>query len=791
MKNFKRYLTALVTLFFVYQSTAGVGESAVITLVFPPGARATGLGEAFVGIADDINATFFNPAGLGQPPLSNTWLSQLQKSDYVFTAIASKRKKAFDLHDEVWVGTNKGLLFYNGKSWESHTTYLIEEGDNLESIAESYLDFDDDDALDRAILTLRKTNDIGMKHFNGCYEVLEAEVAAEYKTTEEIEDLSFQLTRLSGLDLTEAKVYGIIASKVDSSRADTVASKLLSVLESNDTDFEDLIELKIPFTIAVDDSVTTLEIDKADQLWIGTSRGLWRHDGSSWKWITVVDGLPSDNIISFAASGLSMLAAGTDNGLAIQEEGIWTAYTTEDGLPESKITALTFGKDKDLYIGTENGLLKKSGDTWELYDTSDGLLTNNVSSLMYDSDGRLWVGGKNGVTIYNEVSWKRYKFPDSYVYDIKEVRSGRVWISTDRGVIRYKAGRVSVKDGKTVEDPPQWKAYHSKNALKGNDARGIAVHGRDIWIITDEAINKYDKAERQGLMFYEPLLPAFQLDDLWHLYWSFIYPTEDWGTIGFTINFINMGVNSWTDELGQELGNVRSWEGIFGINYGLGITEDFSLGLNVKYVQSNLAPGIGKGDEGIGRTFAIDFSLLKRDLFIKNLDLGLIFQNMGPPIFYISRDQSDPIPFTLMLGLAYDIISTPIHDLTFALDMQREFVKNYIDKDPDPFYKALITSIADDGFKTEMQEINFKGGFEYWYVNFLALRTGFLFDYIGERYEWTFGLGVKYGNLNVDWSYIYSKRGFMKDFLQRFNSTKTGATGARDGQWRISLIGRF
>jgi hypothetical protein len=239
------------------------------------------------------------------------------------------------------------------------------------------------------------------------------------------------------------------------------------------------------------------------------------------------------------------------------------------------------------------------------------------------------------------------------------------------------------------------------------------------------------------------------------------------------------------------LGKARSWEGIFGLSYGLPIKENLSFGLNVKYVRSALAPGIGPKGEGVGQTFAIDAALLKRNLLIPNFDLGVHIQNMGPAIFYISREQSDPIPFRIMLGSAYRAIETPFHDLKFLLDINREIVKNYFDKRPDPFYKAIFTAIGDDPAIEELREIQAHAGIEYWYVNFLALRTGFLFDYVGERYELTLGIGLKYGNLNFDWSYIYSPEGFFKKPLKWVNPTKTGSTGARDGQWRASFIFRF
>jgi len=46
------------------QQSFAVSEAAVLFLMIAPGARAAGMGEAFVAVADDATAVFWNPAGL-------------------------------------------------------------------------------------------------------------------------------------------------------------------------------------------------------------------------------------------------------------------------------------------------------------------------------------------------------------------------------------------------------------------------------------------------------------------------------------------------------------------------------------------------------------------------------------------------------------------------------------------------------------------------------------------------------------------------------------------------------
>jgi hypothetical protein len=512
---------------------------------------------------------------------------------------------------------------------------------------------------------------------------------------------------------------------------------------------------------------------------------------------TTLAGLPSDHITALAIGPHSEVAAGTDDGVAVLDEGQWSTYGSAY-LPDSIVSAVTFAEAGVLYVGTGSGLARRKDTLWTVYDTADGLLSSTVSALMFDSKKALWVGGKNGVTVYDKTSWKRYKFPDSKIFAVAEFDEGKVWIGTDRGAITYEAGRRKTgPDGQVVQRPPLWKFFHAKNALEGTMAYDLAVQGKDVWLVTDEAVNQYDHADKQFMVFYEQLLPAFKLPDLWHIYLAGVIPTEDWGTIGATVNYINFGDIELTDKGGAVTGLTHAWEGVFGLSYGIPIKEDLSFGLNLKYVHSALAPDYGEGDEGIGRTFAVDAALLKRNLFIEGLSLGLNLQNMGPPIYYISRKDADPIPFNVKFGLAYEIVRTPIIQLQVLTDLNREIVKNNFGGRPDPFWEAIYSDLIkidpetrkdEDGdplpnkevywnkLNEELREVMAHVGLEFWYANFLALRLGYMHDDIGYRKEISIGLGLRYGNISFDGSYIHSP---------------DGLSVARHGQWRLSLLLRI
>jgi ligand-binding sensor domain-containing protein len=800
---------ALPTLLVVLQcaSAWAAFQSAVITLNFPPGARATGLGEAFTGLADDANATFYNPAGLGQAPLANSWKTYLADHKKPFYAIATKRKTDFALKEKIWVGTADGILRYNGKAWEAYETHPIQENESLTEIAGKYVASEDAAAVRAAVQKLRILNKIEVNRYEALSRLVK--VRPDSGAAEDTVDLAAKILDLSSLDRDSSSILELMATRFDSTKAVALTSKALNILATvKDRSFDKLVDIRIPFSLATSDSITALVVDESEVLWAGTPHGLWKLDGGSWTRYTALDGLPSDFVTCIATGPKGEIAVGTDLGFAVYAEAAWKSDDLSRAkFPDARVTAIAFGAENTtLYVGTLYGLVQKKGDAWTIYDTTQGLASSEVTALMRDADNQLWVGGHNGLAVYDQAAWKRYRFPESVVNCIAEYARGRVWIGTNRGVVVYSPGRSTTDAaGKTVQMPPEWKAFHSKNALKGDQVYAIAVHGKDVWLTTDKAINRLDNAEKQVLLFFEYLLPALKLPDLYHSYLSFVYPTDDWGTLALSVNFISFGNNEATNEEGVVTDRFFSWEGVFGLSYGLGIKQDFSFGLSVKYVVSALAP-TGDGT-GVGQTFAVDAALLKRNLFIRGLDLGFMLQNMGPPIFYVSRADADPLPFIPRLGLAYRAVETPVHDLTLLLDVYRELAGKQYGKEIKGFWDGIYYDLKRDPtnpeeattsgkIKTEAQEIQLNTGLEYWYVNFLALRSGFLLDWIGERYELTLGLGIKYGNLNVDFSYIHSPEGFMKGLGRALekdptDSHREGSHGVRHGQPRFSLIVRF
>ena len=258
-------------------------------------------------------------------------------------------------------------------------------------------------------------------------------------------------------------------------------------------------------------------------------------------------------------------------------------------------------------------------------------------------------------------------------------------------------------------------------------------------------------------------LPQFQQSDLFYEYANFkmSIPEID-GTIGAALTFLNLGEFERRDEANNMLGKFKSYELAFTGSYGTRIDEDLSLGIGLRIIHSSLSQVATANEQGSGTATAVagDLGILYRpskfELPFLDADLGdhfaigLALSNMGPSITYIDETQSDPLPTTLRLGFAFDLVKEEYNRLTWTTDMTKLIIHRSGDK-ASSFFTALG--------KTQLSDWNsytLGTGIEYWYSDFVALRFGFFHEdpNWGNRRFLTFGAGVRYEIYGFDFSYI-------------------------------------
>jgi ligand-binding sensor domain-containing protein len=744
------------------------GGAAVITLVMPVGARQLGMGEAATALSDDVYGTYWNPGGLAFGPVSDEWELMYSsgregRSAREFTAIATKPRTDLFSKPAIWAGARDGLVFFDGRRWRDHHEYSMEQGDKIAGVVRRYVGgLGDIDSLTAVV-----------RAYNGV---------------------------------------------------------------RNEQDEEDLITLKLPYNLLFpNQAVTAMAIDAGGAVWVGTAQGLFRFENQSWKSFEREEGftyLPANDTAraaneavetsdSLAAAQAQAAPVSADpfrklsvTALAVKGATVWIG--TNDGLyeykrkimarrgqnllPSQHVTSIGVNESvEDIYIGLQGKGVARyrpprtaaAAARWKIFTAADGLIDDNVTGVTVDKYGHVYTSHAEGVSHFSLRSWEKLRFKGQNVRGVALDSDDRVWIATSGGAWLFtpphttaKGRRQDGEDGAQPAGTPQLMHYHSGNGLRDKNVIAVRTQDDDVWFLTSAGVERYHSAKTQVGFFYETLLPALNLKDLYHAYMAATFPIEEWGTLGGFVNYISFGQN--LSSTGEEEGRATfdAYELVAGLTYATRLNKNAGLGINAKFIYSALSRGqtsnSGERSDGVAASYAVDLGFLQKNLFsVQDLSFGFVMQNMGPAVFYVDQAQSDPIPFTWKVGFAYGLINQPNHRLTLAADINREaFYRN--GNQAEPFWIGSWKAIADPGgdegvLKENLRQSVYNTGLEYVYGNVVAVRTGYLNDISGQRRELDIGLGFMLSDiLQIDGCFIRS-----------FDN------GIRNGQQRYSMILRF
>lgn len=267
--------------------------------------------------------------------------------------------------------------------------------------------------------------------------------------------------------------------------------------------------------------------------------------------------------------------------------------------------------------------------------------------------------------------------------------------------------------------------------------------------------------EKRNLQFMHTNWLPKLADDMYFEYLGYAQHFEGWGNFAFNLVYFNMGEQVITNSTSSDpIGTFSSFELIASGSYGATMTENLSLGLTLKAIYSKLADSGQEAEKGkgVGSTFALDLGAMYKTP-VKGLTLGATIHNIGPKISYIDVSQADPLPLNFVLGAAYTPIESEFNKLTFVADIYKPLVT----RNASPV-EALVKGWYDED--DEFEQLDFRGGAEYVYNNFMALRAGYTLDKDGELKSPTFGVGIIYDKLNVDIAYYAGSDNPMQDSMR-------------------------
>lgn len=270
---------------------------------------------------------------------------------------------------------------------------------------------------------------------------------------------------------------------------------------------------------------------------------------------------------------------------------------------------------------------------------------------------------------------------------------------------------------------------------------------------------------------YTPWLKDLGLNDVYLASLSGFLKLDDEQALAGSIRYFSLGNIQFTDALGNDLSSFRPREFAFDAGYARKLSKKLSLGVALRYINSNLANGAINGVAyKAGSSVAGDISMFhtsgKADG--SGLNWGVVLSNLGAKISYTSdANQKDYIPANLGIGMAYTKVIDEANKLTFGVDLHKLLVPT----PPKLFDSAGLSNYrsqgvvnswfksfgdAPGGFSEEIKEISASLGAEYWYNDQFAFRAGYFYEnpVKGNRKYFTLGAGLKYNNFGLNFSYL-------------------------------------
>ena len=274
-------------------------------------------------------------------------------------------------------------------------------------------------------------------------------------------------------------------------------------------------------------------------------------------------------------------------------------------------------------------------------------------------------------------------------------------------------------------------------------------------------------------------------------------------TLSGSLRYFSLGDITFTDNTGQTIGNFNPNEFAIDLSYARKLSEDFSGGISLRYIYSNLTGGlnVGGADTRPAQTAAADVSFYYQTDKVEIADrktlisAGINFSNIGGKMSYTKTNEEDFIPINFRFGVGFKYFVDDRNSIGAYFDINKLMVPTppkydteaYLDNtlppgdtlgsightsNANPAFGTIIagqdpnrsvpngmfTSFGDapGGSREELSEINLSVGLEYWYNNLFAIRAGYFYEAPtkGNRQFFTVGAGIRYNVFGLDFAYL-------------------------------------
>ena len=299
---------------------------------------------------------------------------------------------AFDKDWNRWVGSDKGLSKYDGKTWTAYTTKDGLASDDIKAVA-----------VEREAGVVWVGTDKGVSSFDG-------KTWATYNTGN-----------------------GLLSDNITSISVDKEANKWFGSDKGlNKYDGKTWTTYTVKHALA-GNKVTSLVTDKEGVIWVGTDSGATSYDGKVWTSYTTKDGLVDDNVNGISVDEDNSKWFASDKGAC----RLWGGFkVTTDSLKDVKLEEKAAESFKTL-IGREistreqfekmldnlkvtpeqKSLITEHSKKWNTYTSKDGLLSDTVKTVAVNQYGK-WFSTDKGVSMFDGKKWHVYTTKEGLPSDI-------------------------------------------------------------------------------------------------------------------------------------------------------------------------------------------------------------------------------------------------------------------------------------------------------------------------------------------------------------------------------------
>jgi ligand-binding sensor domain-containing protein/signal transduction histidine kinase len=248
------------------------------------------------------------------------------------------------------------------------------------------------------------------------------------------------------------------------------------------------------------DVVYSITSTGKDDVWVGRQQGgltHLRYSGNSFtaKTYTESDGLAQNRVYAVYRSRDGTVWSGTLNrGVSQLKNGHFTNYTTADGLAANTISSIAEGADGTMWFGTPSGLSALTQNGWQTSRVSEGLPSQDVNCLLQDSNGVLWIGTAEGLAFFSAGHLKVPQVvPDSLhepIFGLAEDKNGGLWVATAGHVLQVKQASLlgSALSKTDIREYGLSDGLLSTEGVKRSQSMVVDSQGR-VWFSTNRGLS--------------------------------------------------------------------------------------------------------------------------------------------------------------------------------------------------------------------------------------------------------------------------------------------------------------